>query len=238
MNIALIGYGKMGKTIEKIAKDRGHSICAKIDAREGSSLKDLPGKGADVAIEFTQPEAALDNLLFCIDHGIPVISGTTGWLDQWGIVAKACEEKDGTFFYASNFSIGVNLFFKLNAFLARLMANQASYKVSMTEIHHTEKKDSPSGTALTLSKPILDHQPYLRGWKEAEGVSEEYLHIHSLREGMVPGTHRITYESEADRITIEHEAMSREGFALGAVLVAEWLKDKKGLLSMENFLSL
>lgn len=238
MDIALIGYGKMGKTIEKIARERGHNICAKIDDREGTSLKDLPGKGADLAIEFTQPEAALTNILFCLEHGIPVVSGTTGWLHEWDKVVKLCNEKDGTFFYASNFSIGVNLFFKLNAYLAQLMARQDSYKVSMTEIHHTEKKDSPSGTALSLSKPILDQRPSLQGWKEAEGASEAYLHIHSLREGMVPGTHSITYRSATDRITIEHEAFSREGFAMGAVLVAEWLKGKKGLLSMENFLSL
>jgi 4-hydroxy-tetrahydrodipicolinate reductase len=238
MNIALIGYGKMGKTIESISISRGHTIVAIIDPSQGSGLEELKKTRADVVIEFTQPESALKNILFCIQEGIPVISGTTGWLDHWNRVEETVKEYDGTFFYASNFSIGVNLFFKLNNFLAKLMAGQNQYKVSMEEIHHTEKKDSPSGTALTLTKPILQHHPELKGWKETEMDEDHYLAIHSKREGKVPGTHIIHYKGPQDQITIAHEAYSREGFALGAVLVAEWISGKKGMLSMENFLSL
>ena len=238
MKLALIGYGKMGKTIARIAQERGHEIAVIVDAQQGATLEDLLTKPLDAAIEFTQPEAAFTNIRFCLEHGIPVISGTTGWLEHWEEIAALCSEQKGTFFYASNFSIGVNLFFKLNAYLSRLMADHKAYDVGMTEIHHTEKKDSPSGTALSLTKPILQDRPELNSWKETHGRSKEFLPIHSLREGMVPGTHRITYQSETDKISIEHEAFGREGFAQGVVLVTEWLKGKKGMLNMDNFLSI
>ncbi len=237
MQIALIGYGKMGKTIKKMAEERGHTISYIIEKDAEKGINVLNTENTDVAIEFSQPESAVQNILACITQGIPVISGTTGWIDQLPEVEYACKANDGTFFYASNFSIGVNVFFKLNKYLAQLMNGQTDYNVRLQEIHHTEKKDSPSGTALTLIKDILPHQPTLNGWEETTEKPVGKLPIESIREGKVPGTHSITYTSRIDQITIKHEAFGREGFALGAILVAEWIKDKKGMLSMENFLS-
>lgn len=237
MKIALIGYGKMGKTIEKIAVERGHTISHIIEKDSAKGIEVLQPENTDVAIEFSQPESAVQNILACMKQGVPVISGTTGWLDKLPEVEQACKGNNGTFFYASNYSIGVNIFFKLNKYLAKLMNGQSDYDVSMKEIHHTEKKDSPSGTALTLINDILPHQPKLSGWVETHEKPTDKLPIESIREGKVPGTHSITYTSRIDQITIEHEAFGREGFALGAVLVSEWIKDKKGMLSMENFLS-
>ena len=237
MRIALIGYGKMGKTIEKIALERGHTISHVIEKDSEKGIEILSPENTDAAIEFSQPESAVKNINSCIKQGVPIISGTTGWLDKLPEIEKVCEENDGTFFYASNFSIGVNIFFKLNKYLAKLMNGQSDYDVSMKEIHHTEKKDSPSGTALTLINDILPNQPELSGWVETHEKPKGKLPIESIREGKVPGTHSITYSSRIDQITIEHEAFGREGFALGAVLVAEWITDKKGMLSMDNFLS-
>jgi len=237
MKIALIGYGKMGKTIEKIALERGHTISHIIEKDSEKGIDTLTPENTDAAIEFSQPESAVQNILACLKQGVPIISGTTGWLDKLPEIEKTCNENNGTFFYASNFSIGVNIFFKLNKYLAKLMNGQSDYDVSMREIHHTEKKDSPSGTALTLINDILPNQPKLSGWVETHEKPTDKLPIESIREGKVPGTHSITYTSRIDQITIEHEAFGREGFALGAVLVAEWIKDQKGMLSMENFLS-
>lgn len=236
MNILILGYGKMGKTIESIAISRGHKIVERIDIHNQEAINNLHGEDVDVAIEFSQPDAAVRNIAVCLEKGIKVISGTTGWLERRNEIETMCHEKHGTFFYASNYSIGVNLFFHLNKQLAKLMAPYKQYKVEMTEIHHTEKKDSPSGTAITLAEGILQSNPGLSKWQEGDAKDSETLGIKSIREGKVPGTHVINYLSEIDKIEIKHEAFGREGFALGAVLVAEWIFDKNGLLSMHDFM--
>lgn len=236
MNILIIGYGKMGKTIEKIASERGHIIVKAID--QDDQLKESDIKDAQVAIEFTQPDAAFNNIMFCLQHRLPVISGTTGWLGKKGEVEAFCKKKDGTFFYASNFSIGVNLFFKLNKILAGIMHNHPQYKVSIEEIHHTEKKDSPSGTAITIAEGILPNYKEKKSWINEPSENKSSLEIISFREPGIPGTHTVKYGSDLDEIMIKHTAHKRESFALGAVLVAEWIIDKKGVLSMDDFLKL
>lgn len=239
MNILLLGYGKMGKIIGEIAESRGHHIIAKINIDNKDELDGLdPGK-IDVAIEFSQPDAAFDNISWAISRGIPVVAGTTGWLEKKPNIETLTVENDTAFFYASNFSVGVNIFFKVNRFLASLMKEQDPYQVSLEEIHHTEKKDAPSGTAITLAEGILQEIPKLKDWKLSEGmpVSEQYLPITSKRIDPAPGTHIVRYSSEIDDIEISHTAHSRKGFAVGAVLVAEWIKNKKGVLSMDDFLS-
>ncbi len=238
MKIALIGYGKMGKTIEKIAANRQHSISAKIDKDNQDELQSLNAKNTDVAIEFTQPETAFKNLKYCIDHKIPVVSGTTGWLEQKDELEKYCIAQQGSFFYASNYSIGVNLFFQLNQWLAKLMSEQPQYKVMLEEIHHTEKKDAPSGTALSLVEGILPHYPNKTGWVNEISEQDDKLGIVSKREPHVPGTHSIAYQSEIDAIEIKHTAYGREGFATGAVLAAEWIADKQGVFGMQDLLKL
>lgn len=234
MKIALIGYGKMGKAIERIALNRGHAISAQIDNVE--ELSKINAENTDVAIEFTQPGSAYINIKYCLDNNIPVLSGTTGWLETQLEINQYCLEKKGTFFYASNYSIGVNIFFKINELLAGIMDKNLDYKVSIDEIHHVHKKDSPSGTAITLAEGIIKQMKQVSAWTEEE-ATESQLKIESHREGEVPGTHSISYESGVDNITITHTAHSREGFAKGAVLVAEWLHDKKGVLSMNDFLN-
>ncbi|ELR68679.1 Dihydrodipicolinate reductase [Fulvivirga imtechensis AK7] len=236
MNILLLGYGKMGRTIESIAKSRGHNIVGKINEDNTADLVKYTGGNADVAIEFSQPDAAYENIRYCIENGIPVVSGTTGWLEKKPEIEALCQEKDGTFFYASNFSIGVNLFFKLNEQLAGLMKDFNEYNVDIEEIHHTEKKDAPSGTAITLAEDIIKSIDYKKKWINKPFGKKEDLIINSLREGRVPGTHTVKYSSAVDDIEIKHTAHSREGFAKGAVLVAEWITDKKGVLTMDNFL--
>ncbi len=236
MNILLIGYGKMGKTIEEIALNRGHRIVERIDVHNAGTLDGLDPTSVDVAIEFSQPEAAFENISKCLDKGIRIISGTTGWLDKKTTIEDLCRKRKGTFFYASNFSIGVNLFFKLNSFLAGLMADYEQYGVRMEEIHHTEKKDAPSGTAITLAEGILKHNNRIKKWIKGKSEEVDSLGIESFREGKVPGTHIIKYISENDQIEIKHEAFSRKGFALGAVLVAEWIPEHSGLLNMDDFL--
>jgi 4-hydroxy-tetrahydrodipicolinate reductase len=225
MKILLIGHGKMGQAIEALAMDRGHSIIAVVDAND--TLMPELAKQADVAIEFTAPESAFNNIKFCLENGLPVLSGTTGWLDKKSEIEEICQKHDGTFLYASNFSIGVNIFFKLNKFLAKLMGAHDNYRPSMVEVHHTHKKDAPSGTAITLAEGIIDESQSLQKWENAETDDQGILPIVSERIGEVPGTHKIRYESSVDQISIEHEAFSREGFVLGAVLVAEWLPDQK-----------
>lgn len=239
MNILLLGYGKMGKIIGEIAERRGHHIAAKINIENVSDLDTLDPKQIDVAIEFSQPESAFGNILWCLDRNIPIVSGTTGWLGRKAEVEQRCAEVDGTFFYASNFSVGVNIFFKVNRFLSQLMKDQTDYAVSMEEIHHTEKKDAPSGTAITLAEGILDNVGRLEGWKLTEDYEEGsgFLPITAKRIDPAPGTHIVTYSSAIDDIEIKHTAHSRKGFAQGAVLVAEWIKDKKGIFSMDDFLS-
>lgn len=242
MDILLLGYGKMGKAIEQIALDRGHNIIEKIDLHNEESLQSLDPGQVDVAIEFSQPEAAPRNIRYCLKQSIPVISGTTGWLQEKSAIEDFCTEHHGTFFYASNFSIGVNIFFKLNQYLAGMMNQYPEYEPSVEEIHHTEKKDAPSGTAITLAEDLLQAIKQKSEWKLQEEdrnyQNTEKLPIRSLREGQVPGTHTITYSSEIDTIEIKHTAHSRQGFALGAVLVAEWIRNKKGLLSMDDFIKL
>ncbi|MFD2202931.1 4-hydroxy-tetrahydrodipicolinate reductase [Shivajiella indica] len=239
MNILLLGYGKMGKIIGEIAESRGHHIVGKINIDNREDLSMLDPDTIDVAIEFSQPDAAFENISWAINRKIPVVSGTTGWLEKKPAIASLTLEKETAFFYASNFSVGVNIFFRVNRFLAGLMKDQKDYKVTMEEIHHTEKKDAPSGTAITLAEAIIDEIPSLRNWKLAEDASEseKELMITSKRIDPAPGTHIVRYRSEIDDIEISHTAHSRKGFALGAVLVAEWIKNKNGVLSMDDFLS-
>jgi 4-hydroxy-tetrahydrodipicolinate reductase len=239
MNILLLGYGKMGRIIGEIAESRGHYIVGKINIENRAELSELDGSAIDVAIEFSQPDAAFENISWAINRKIPVVSGTTGWLDKIKAIESLTIEKGTAFFYASNFSVGVNIFFRVNRFLADLMKDQTDYKVSMEEIHHTEKKDAPSGTAITLAEAILEENPNIKKWKTPEdaNLSENELIITSKRVDPAPGTHIIRYESDIDTIEICHTAHSRKGFAQGAVLVAEWIKDKNGVLSMDDFLS-
>lgn len=239
MNILLLGYGKMGKIIGEIAESRGHHIIAKINIDNRQELESLSPEDIDVAIEFSQPDAAFENISWAINRGIPVVSGTTGWLDKKPSIAALALEKNTAFFYASNYSIGVNVFFKVNKFLASLMKDQTDYTIGMEEIHHTEKKDAPSGTAITLAEGIIQSNPHYKNWKLSGDLSanEQDVVITAKRIDPAPGTHIIRYKSEIDDIEISHTAHSRKGFALGAVLVAEWIKDKKGVLSMDDFLS-
>lgn len=236
MNILILGYGKMGKAIEEIALDRGHSVPHKININNTNALKFIDPETVDVAIEFSQPDAAFDNVTYCLNNGIPVVSGTTGWLDKKKEAEAICQQKDGAFFYASNFSLGVNLFFRLNKYLAGLMKNQKDYKIQMTEVHHTEKLDAPSGTAITLAEGIIEESGRYRSWKNEAEVETGELPIISLREEKVPGTHIVKYISEIDEIEIKHIAHDRTGFAMGAVLVAEWITGKRGVFNMDNFL--
>jgi len=233
MKIALLGYGKMGKVIEAIALDRGHEIVLR--KTSASSFEGLTA--ADVAIDFSIPAVAVENITTCLETGIPVVSGTTGWLEQYDAMVALCKAQDGAFLYGSNFSLGVNLFFELNAYLAKLMAKFSSvYKVSMEEIHHTQKLDSPSGTAISLANAIIDHSAY-DSWTLAQ-PEDQQIHIDAQRIENVPGTHSVFYNSEVDCIEIKHVAHNREGFALGSVLAAEWLVGKKGVYTMKDVLSL
>ncbi|PZV84479.1 dihydrodipicolinate reductase [Algoriphagus aquaeductus] len=239
MNILILGYGKMGKIISEIAESRGHSIAAKINIDNRDELSALDPAKIDVAIEFSQPEAAIENIKWAIERGIPVVSGTTGWLSKKPEINRLTLEKNGAFFYASNFSIGVNVFFKVNEMLAKLMNETSGYQVSLEEIHHTEKKDAPSGTAITLAQGIIKNYQQLKEWHlTGEGKDSEHsLPITAKRIDPAPGTHIIRYSSPIDEIEITHTAHSRQGFALGAVLVSEWIPGKKGVLSMDDFLS-
>ncbi|OEK05185.1 4-hydroxy-tetrahydrodipicolinate reductase [Roseivirga misakiensis] len=237
MNILLIGYGKMGQLIDKLATDAGHQIVGKITIDNTADLQTLDTEAVDVAIEFSQPEAAIDNIKWCIDHQIPVAVGTTGWLDRKQEVDEYCELNNGTYLVASNFSIGVNLFFKLNEQLAKLMNSQSQYAVSTKEIHHTHKLDAPSGTSISIANGIIDHLDRKTSWVNEETDVPTELTIISERIDPAPGTHEISYTSSVDTIDIRHTAHSREGFAKGAIAVAAWLKDQKGVKSMEDFLN-
>lgn len=236
MKIALIGYGKMGKEIEKIAIDRGHEILYKFDIKNESDFIVENLKEVDVAIEFTQPSSAYKNYLKCFDANIPVVSGTTGWIDNLPDIKSKCEGGKQTFFYASNFSLGVNLFFKLNKSLSQLMNKVEAYDVEISETHHTEKKDAPSGTAITLAEDIISNLNKKQTWVKENAVNDTELAIRSFREDKVPGLHTIKYESDVDYIEITHSAKSRKGFALGAVLAAELTQTKSGFLSMDDLL--
>lgn len=237
MKIALIGYGKMGKEIESIALDRGHEIALKIDQDNQSDLTAPNLKDVDVVIEFTNPDSAYQNYLICFEAGVPVVSGTTGWLEKMHDIQQRCENGKG-FFYASNFSLGVNLFFELNKKLAQLMSGFDQYNVDMEEIHHIHKLDSPSGTALTLAEGVLEHHPVKDNWIEGLSTKESEMSIVAKRHGAVPGTHSITWHSEVDEIQIQHQAYSRKGFALGAVLAAEFMPGKSGFFGMKDLLKL
>lgn len=228
----------MGKEIEKIAVERGHSIVAKIDVDNQDDLDQLSIQDVDVAIEFSNPISAFGNLVKCIKKNIPVVCGTTGWLEKRAEIEDLTKVNNSTFFYASNYSIGVNLFFKLNKFLAGLMKNHSEYDIYTNEIHHLEKKDSPSGTAITVAEGIIDAYPTKTKWVNNEIPEANEVAIWSQRESIIPGTHTVKYISKVDQIEITHEAFSRKGFALGAVIAAEWVKDKKGILGMENLLEL
>ncbi|MES2733506.1 MAG: 4-hydroxy-tetrahydrodipicolinate reductase [Bacteroidota bacterium] len=252
MRILLLGYGKMGKVIERIALERGHSIVARIDADNQEELLELSqaqgtDRYPDAAIEFSQPNSAFNNLQFCLHNNIPVVCGTTGWLEQKPVIEQLARDKAGLFFYASNYSIGVNLFFRFNKLLATWMNAFPQYEVSITEIHHTEKKDAPSGTAITLADTLvagLDRKTDWRGDENLNSVQAAIneVAIHSLREGKVPGTHAVKYTSAVDTIEIIHTAHSREGFALGAVVAAEWLAGQRltgqsGAFGMEDMMA-
>ena len=238
MKIALVGYGKMGKTIEGIALQRGHTVNLKIDIDSTADFTKENLLQCDVAIEFTGPHSAKENILTCLDAGIPVVSGSTGWLENWSEVANFCKEKNGSFLYASNFSVGVNIFFEVNKKLAQLMNGHNEYAISMQEIHHTQKKDAPSGTAITLAEQILQEIPAKKKWVNEESKKTEDLPIISKREDPAPGTHSIKYSSAIDDIEIIHTAHNRNGFALGAVLAAEFICNKKGIFSMKDVLGL
>jgi 4-hydroxy-tetrahydrodipicolinate reductase len=232
MKIALFGYGKMGKTIERLALAKGHSIVYVSDADDQKgNLSD-----ADVAIEFSIPESAANNIGRCFEQGIPVVCGTTGWLEQYKDVLKLCESRNGSFIYASNFSVGVNLFFNLNEYLARLMKPWSDYEASLEEIHHTEKLDAPSGTAISLAEGILKHSEK-KQWA-LDGDKSDDLNISAKRIPDEKGTHTVTYASKNDEITIAHHAHTRDGFGMGAILAAEWLIGKKGVFSMKDVLGI
>ena len=236
MKIALIGYGKMGKAIEEIAVSRGHTIVLKVSLEnmEDNTIDKI--RQADAAIEFTGPESAYENILRCLDAGVPVVSGSTGWLAQLPQIRRYCEQKNGTFLYASNFSVGVNLFFELNKRLATLMADHPEYKPRITEIHHTQKKDAPSGTAITLAEQLLEKIHRKKGWVNHISDNLDELEILSERVDPAPGTHTIAYESDIDTITITHTAHNRRGFATGAVLAAEFIASRKGIYQMSDVL--
>jgi 4-hydroxy-tetrahydrodipicolinate reductase len=233
MQIILLGYGKMGRIIERVALERGHTITARIDVDNQHEFETIEG---DVAIEFSHPNAAFNNVSRCLLKNIPVVCGTTGWLARKPEVEQICKETDGAFFYASNYSLGVNVFFKMNEYLAKTMSRFPEYDIRMDEIHHTEKKDAPSGTAITLAETILANTKRKKSWVNAETGKPQDLYISSFRIDDVPGTHVVKYESAVDDIEIRHTAHSREGFAKGAVMVAEWIVGKKGVLTMNEFL--
>ena len=231
MKIALVGYGKMGKIIGEIAESRGHEVVAKLN--ESPTLENL--NNPDVVIEFSNPEVAFNNIKICLENKIPVVCGTTGWLDQKPEIEKIATENETAFLYGSNFSLGVNLFFALNEKLAELMKNFSEYKVQLEEIHHTHKKDAPSGTANSLAEGIIKNDHSFDAWKLDETKGNE-LGIFAIREDEVPGTHSIFYRSEVDEIEIKHTAFNRNGFALGAVIAAKWIQGKKGNFSMKDVL--
>ena len=236
MKIALIGYGKMGKAIEEIALSRGHEIVKRIDIDNQQEFTAPIIQKADVAIEFTSPHTAFENVKKCIEYNVPVICGTTGWTDKLEQIKKLNAEKKGAFLYASNFSVGVNIFFELNKKLAELMAHQHDYEVQLQEIHHTQKKDAPSGTAITLAEEILKYITRKKRWVNHITDSAEELEILSERIDPAAGTHKVRYSSVVDDIEIIHTAHSRKGFALGAVMAAEFIQNKKGFFTMNDVL--
>ena len=235
MNIALIGYGKMGKEVEQIALDRGHSIVLRINDSNLSDISNLKLANTDVAIEFTTPEAVIDNIQSCFSQNIPIITGTTGWNNRQSEIELLCSALNQTIIYSSNFSIGVNLFFQLNKMFAQIISKHSNYKPSIEEIHHTAKLDKPSGTAITLAEGLLESYTSLSSWSLDK--NEQTLPINAIRKDGAVGTHSITYTSDIDTISLTHEANSRKGFALGAVIAAEWAYNKKGFFSFQQILN-
>ncbi len=235
MNIAFFGYGKMAKAVAKIALSTNHKIVLKVNRDTNLQQLNIADLAIDVAIEFSAPEAAYQNIRYCLQNNIPVISGTTGWLKKYSDVEEITKKTQGTFFYASNFSLGVNLFFKLNKQLAKLLSGY-NYGTEIEEIHHLRKKDAPSGTAITLAEGIIAEGNKYSQWVEGVTNNPRELPITALRKEDVPGTHKITYLNQNEQITIEHKANNRQGFALGAIAVAEWIIGKKGVLNMDDFL--
>lgn len=233
MKIILFGYGKMGKVVEKIAIKRGHSIVGIIN----KEITDLNLSDADVAIDFSVPSAAENNIKHSLNNNVPIVSGTTGWLENFNRIKNLCINKNGSFLYAPNFSLGVNLFFELNQRLAKITASQSCYNIKIEEIHHTQKKDNPSGTAIKLAETIIDHSRYKR-WTVEESIEPNQINIKSKRKKNATGTHTVRYESEVDIIEINHSAKSRQGFGLGAVIAAEWLVGRKGVFSMKDVLKI
>jgi 4-hydroxy-tetrahydrodipicolinate reductase len=237
MNIALIGYGKMGKAIEEIAISRGHSVVVKFNSQNPLESSQL--RTTDVAIEFSQPDLALKHIKLCADGQIPIVVGTTAWEEHLPEIINHIDKREASLIYSSNFSIGVNLFFELNKHLARLMNDKTDYVASITEIHHTQKIDAPSGTAVTLAKDLISNHPTYSSWKltgQSENMEKSDLPISAIREENVPGTHLISYTSEIDTLTIEHQAHNRKGFALGAVIAAEFIHKKQGVYTMSDIL--
>ncbi|SHJ42583.1 dihydrodipicolinate reductase [Reichenbachiella agariperforans] len=237
MKIGLVGYGKMGKAIEQILIERGHEVSKIVNIDSPSVLQEISPENTDVVIEFTAPESAFNNISTCLTNSVPVVSGSTGWLDQFPEVERIVEENKVGFFYASNYSLGVNIFFKLNEYLAKLMKGH-DYNASIVEIHHTQKLDAPSGTAISLAEGMMSQMTEKTGWVNEETSDVSKIGIVSERIENVPGTHDVTYESEVDTIKISHVAHSRKGFAMGAVLAAEWLHGKEGVFSMNDLLEL
>lgn len=237
MNVGLVGYGKMGQAIEKILLSKGHSISKVINIDNADEINEITPSNTDVVIEFTAPESALHNIKSVLSNKVPVVSGSTGWLDHYDEVSSYCKEQGTGFFYASNYSLGVNIFFKLNEQLAKMMNGQG-YKSSMVEVHHTHKLDAPSGTAITLAEGLIANNDEKKSWVNEKTESPEQLEIISERIDPAPGRHEIMYDSEVDTIKISHVAHSREGFAQGAVLAAEFLAGKKGVFSMDDLLKL
>ncbi|MCX6180873.1 MAG: 4-hydroxy-tetrahydrodipicolinate reductase [Bacteroidetes bacterium] len=236
MKIALLGYGKMGQEIEKIAIERGHEIVLKINIDNAHDLTNENLKKADVAIEFSTPETAYSNIQKCFELNVPIVVGTTGWLHKMEEVQNAAQKNGKGFFYSSNYSIGVNVFFEINKHLAKLMNNYPSYKIEMEEIHHTQKLDAPSGTAITLAEGIIENTDRKTKWVNDKSSQQDELEIISLRIENIPGTHTVSYNSEIDEIFIRHTAKNRKGFALGAVIAAEFMKGKSGFYGMKDLI--
>ncbi len=236
MKIAILGYGKMGKMIEKLSISRGHEIIYKSNHFTENDAKTLHNNPC-VAIEFSEPKSAYQNIKLCLNQNIPIVSGTTGWLTELKDIITLCKQQNGSFLYSSNFSIGVNIFFHINKQLAKLMSEQPSYEASMKEIHHIHKKDAPSGTAITLAEGIISEHPQYETWL-LEQNKPNSIPIHAIRENEVPGTHIVQYQSTIDKVEIKHEAVSREGFAHGAISAAQWLQDKVGYFTMDDMLGL
>lgn len=236
MKIALLGYGKMGREIEKCALERGHIVSAVIDKDNLVALNKKTLNNCDVVFEFTSPEAAGNNVISCLKEGLSVVSGSTGWLSRYAEAIDACKKGDTSFIHSSNFSLGVNIFFRINSVLALLMNRYGEYVPEITEIHHIQKLDAPSGTAIKAAQLICEVNNGYSGWQKKEDNDKNKIPIESIREGVVPGTHSVTWSSEFDKLTLSHEAFSRQGFALGAVIAAEYINGKKGIYTMDHVL--